>query len=493
MAIPPSIENNPEMLPLAEADYAALGARWITPADAEAALLRRVHSLYGAEMVGCAGRAGDYSGIAIPYLMPGSNDVVLYRLRREHPEVVETADGGFKPRRKYLSPPGARNRIYFHPQTELPLLSDFRVPVVIVEGEFKTLALWRLAWHGLGDTAETPAFLPIGLQGVWSWFGKVGATNDGDGSRVDVKGPVADLARLSWEDRRVVIVFDSDLEVNQSVADARTQLTRELESRGARVAWFVWPPATPDSQKGIDDYLAANGPERTLRQLAKAKLKTKRRRPMSAAEAARGEVEGDAAWKADLLRGDTLMAMRKFEPLLAVVALYCPLLAGQVPATESGNPAPCIVVRNGVRIPCPENWNIVDEYNDPHQDQIIIGNFPRTPENHNRMSGPGMATIALSNLPKGYEGLDRWIWVGRKNAPDAVERKFDLNNVIAGKISVTCMTSPATSGAVFVSYFFQIGKVPLLFELSYRAQDPKKDEYRAVVERMIERAEPPRR
>jgi hypothetical protein len=30
--------------------------------------------------------------------------------------------------------------------------------------------------------------------------------------------------------------------------------------------------------------------------------------------------------------------------------------------------------------------------------------------------------------------------------------------------------------------------VPLLLELSYRAQDPKKDEYRAAVQRMIERA-----
>jgi hypothetical protein len=54
------------------------------------------------------------------------------------------------------------------------------------------------------------------------------------------------------------------------------------------------------------------------------------------------------------------------------------------------------------------------------------------------------------------------------------------------------MTSPGTSGPAFASYFFQAGKVPLLLEIGYRAQDAKKDEYRAAARWMIERADPAR-
>ena len=180
--------------------------------------------------------------------------------------------------------------------------------------------------------------------------------------------------------------------------------------------------------------------------------------------------------------------MNRLELVLAVVALTCSVSAAQVAAAGNEKTATCTVARNGVKIPCPENWNIVDEYQDPYKDEVIIGNFPRTPENHNRMSGPGMATITVSGLPKGYEGLDRWIWVGRKNAPDAIETKLDVINQTVGKVRVVCMASLANSGPAFAGHFFQIGRVPLLLELSYRAQDPKKDEYRAAVHRMIERA-----
>jgi hypothetical protein len=180
--------------------------------------------------------------------------------------------------------------------------------------------------------------------------------------------------------------------------------------------------------------------------------------------------------------------MNRIEWFVVLSAASCAALVAQVGATRNEKPAMCAVIRNGVRIPCPEDWNIVDEYHDPYKDETIIGNFPRTPENHNTMSGPGMATIAVSGLPKGYEGLDRWIWVGRKNVPDAIETRLEVTNQTLGKVSVVCMASPTSSGPAFASYFFQIGKVPLLLELSYRGQDPKKEGYRAAVQRMIERA-----
>jgi len=95
-------------------------------------------------------------------------------------------------------------------------------------------------------------------------------------------------------------------------------------------------------------------------------------------------------------------------------------------------------------------------------------------------------------MPKHYEDLARWIWVGRKNVPDAIETKLTVVNEAAGKTRVVCLASPASSGPASVSYFFQLGRTPVLVELVYRAQDPKKDDYRAAAQRMIERAVPTR-
>lgn len=184
--------------------------------------------------------------------------------------------------------------------------------------------------------------------------------------------------------------------------------------------------------------------------------------------------------------------MSRVELCLALAVIACSVSAAQTTGAPKGKTAACAIVHDRVSFPCPENWSVVGEYHDPYADEMTIGNFPDTPENHNRRSGPGMATISISGIPKGYEDLDRWIWVGRKNAPDAIETKLELTNQTTGKVSVVCLTAPENSGPAFTSCFFQIRRVPLLLELSYRAQDPKKGEYRTALQRMIERASPVR-
>ena len=64
---------------LTSADHDALESRWIDPEMALRAGLRRVDSLTGGEIVGRKG-GGDYSGILIPYFLPGSDHVRDYRL-----------------------------------------------------------------------------------------------------------------------------------------------------------------------------------------------------------------------------------------------------------------------------------------------------------------------------------------------------------------------------------------------------------------------------
>ena len=130
-------QNAPESS-LTEQDYASLEARWISRELATSAQLRRVDSATGAATVGRKG--GDYAGILIPYFHPGSDQVREFRLRRDRPELEYDASGNLKERNKYLRPPGRSNMLYIVPDTEAKVLQDSALPVIITEGEFKTLA-----------------------------------------------------------------------------------------------------------------------------------------------------------------------------------------------------------------------------------------------------------------------------------------------------------------------------------------------------------------
>lgn len=111
----------------------------------------------GGEIVGRKG--GNYAGIIIPYFLPGSDRVREYRLRRDQPDLEYDSAGNLKSRQKYLSPPGQSNMLYVVPGISRSLLNDPAVSIIVTEGEFKTLALWRLANHG---SPNRPRFLPPG-------------------------------------------------------------------------------------------------------------------------------------------------------------------------------------------------------------------------------------------------------------------------------------------------------------------------------------------
>jgi putative DNA primase/helicase len=167
-----------------------------------------------------------------------------------------------KPKMKYVAPPGRANLLYLPIGTDPASLTNPDLPLIFVEGEFKAIALDRLARYG-----RPPGelhFLAAGLSGVWNWRGTVAKTTDAVGNRIDVKGPIPDLAHIPFDDRRVLILFDADLEENESVRAARAMLTKELRSRAARCSWFTWPHNRPTHANGIDDLLAALGPEAVL-------------------------------------------------------------------------------------------------------------------------------------------------------------------------------------------------------------------------------------
>jgi hypothetical protein len=167
-----------------------------------------------------------------------------------------------KVERKYLSPKNDPHRLYFGPMPWNDYLADVTAPAVIVEAEKSALAVTGVSWR-----AERP-FLVIALGGCWGWRGETGKDVDAKGTRVDVKGAVPDLDKVTWERREVFLAFDSNAASNASVVRARLDLAAELTARGAYVR-IVNTPAER-GVNGPDDYIGAQGDHAFLGLLAKA-------------------------------------------------------------------------------------------------------------------------------------------------------------------------------------------------------------------------------
>ncbi|MCG3159717.1 MAG: hypothetical protein JMDDDDMK_00732 [Acidobacteria bacterium] len=250
---------------LTHTDFEKLAASYLTPEIVAAASIRRVDSVEGAEIVGRQARNGhNYAGLVFPYIWPGETRPREVRLRRDQPDLEQQPDGVVKEKAKYLSPPGRANLLYFPPDTSPESLTDADVSITITEGEKKALALSRFY------SERSERRLVIGLSGVWNWRGTVGKTTDEQGKRRDVKGVIPDFDRITWEGRRVLILFDANAATKDQVRNARSALIKELGRRGARVS-FVDLPADIPNVNGVDDLLAIKGADFVADLLAQAK------------------------------------------------------------------------------------------------------------------------------------------------------------------------------------------------------------------------------
>lgn len=251
--------------PLSSKDYIKLEKCFISEEMALQAKFRRVSSTEGGAIVGRNGKA-DYSGTIIPYVWPGEDHIREYRLRRDNPELEHCADGTTKEIAKYLSPPGKGSLLYFVPETPAQWLQDTQLPIVLTEGEKKTIALYQLAHYKIAS--HTPHFLPLGMPGVWNWRGKIGKIQGPKGEWRDIKGPIPDLDRINWTGRKAIIIFDSNTATNPSVKQARSRLAKELKKRGAKVYYVNLPQI--EGINGVDDLLNTNGSEYVLNLINKA-------------------------------------------------------------------------------------------------------------------------------------------------------------------------------------------------------------------------------
>ena len=173
--------------------------------------------------------------------------IVNYELRPAKPRL-----GGKGKPRKYEKPRGSSACL------DIPNLENVRTslrcdgpPVFITEGAKKV------------DCGVSHGLLTIGLLGVTGWRGTQEVI---DG----IKGltALADWERIHLKDRRVYLVFDSDIRRNKHVRAALRRLKRFLESFGADVC-VCWLPDAPDgSKQGLDDFLVAGNTPQDLRDTA---------------------------------------------------------------------------------------------------------------------------------------------------------------------------------------------------------------------------------
>jgi hypothetical protein len=151
---------------------------------------------------------------------------------------------------KYETPGGARNVIDVPPRAR-KRLSDPTCPLFVTEGAFKA------------DAAVSRGLCCIALLGVYGWRG----TNQDGG-----KAALADWESIALNDRKVCVVFDSDVHSNKQVRQALRRLRAFLKRRGARVQIVLLPPGPDGEKTGLDDFFAAGGNVDQLLELASNEL-----------------------------------------------------------------------------------------------------------------------------------------------------------------------------------------------------------------------------
>ncbi len=232
------------MATLSERDVQGFACIGVPPDLLVEAHIERVSDRDAREVFGIRGPASsNMAGILFPYCSCVTGQRVTARVRRDNPEIE---DG--KPKDKYISAYGDGRHLYFPPDARVKL-QEPGSPIILVEAEKSVLAV--TAWARRTSTDV----IPVGMGGCWGWRGRIGKDVGVNGERVDVTGPLPDLAVC--DGRVVYLLLDSNVDSNSKVQAARNALARELTGRGCTVR-LCHLPEEPGIN-GPDDYVGARG------------------------------------------------------------------------------------------------------------------------------------------------------------------------------------------------------------------------------------------
>lgn len=189
------------------------------------------------------GYAEELTGILIPYpdtlITVGEKQVPYTRLRIDK-------ERQRRPGQKYENPLSARieQGLTFYPYVPAgvePLRKDDTRVLFITEGEKKALKL----------TQE--GFPAIGLPGVYMFV-------DPSSKRAPDSKPLHPVfKKWRWRGRTVLVCFDSDRVLKDSVAIAHERLCRALTMEGALVRVVTIPRLPGQEKTGVDDFLVTQG------------------------------------------------------------------------------------------------------------------------------------------------------------------------------------------------------------------------------------------
>jgi hypothetical protein len=184
--------------------------------------------------------------LLVPVYGP-TGEISLYQSRPDEPRIGKRG----KPVR-YETPLGASMALDVHPVCR-DQLGDPEVPLFITEGIKK------------GDALVSRDLCAVALIGVWNWRG----TNGLGG-----KTALAEWEYIALNDRKVYVVFDSDVMEKKEVYAALSRLKSFLEHRGAKVLLIYLPAGEGGKKQGADDYLASAGTLKDLFSFATSELRS---------------------------------------------------------------------------------------------------------------------------------------------------------------------------------------------------------------------------
>jgi hypothetical protein len=196
------------------------------------------------ERLGFSSKQRNVPALLIPIYSP-TGVATLYQTRPDEPRINKG-----KPV-KYETPSGSSMALDVHPSVNSKL-DDPSIPLFVTEGIKK------------GDALATHGLCAVALIGVWNWRGK----NPRGGKVV-----LPEWEFIALNDRRVYIVFDSDVMEKKAVHAALVRIKGMLEHRGAKVKLIYLPSGNGAVKQGVDDYLASGHTVDDLLALATSELK----------------------------------------------------------------------------------------------------------------------------------------------------------------------------------------------------------------------------
>jgi hypothetical protein len=200
----------------------------------------------------------DQGDLVIPYRdpsgqpykqQPGRSE--LFVVRRHFPTSTP----------KFKAPWGAGNRPYFSPLMPAGALYDVTIPLVLIEGPFKVDACWIAIPNG---------YCFVGLTGTWNIVDRrdeAGQWSEDNETRV-----LPELKAIPMTGRLIIILFDSDIADNKSVASAAKFIANWTRCRGGCPHRVRLPHEPNGNKNGADDFIVRYGPQALVSRLEEAQV-----------------------------------------------------------------------------------------------------------------------------------------------------------------------------------------------------------------------------